>query len=294
MNAQAFLELIDKAENLELADLKKAFKLQEEFPYFLAPKVIAAKYEWDKASAKSNTLLHWASVVSPDRKRLKSLLTGESPMIPESQPVETADNIAFTEKEVEEPVPLITKDPPEKENKETVEPTPLPAEETKPTEPIPAENISRPKRDEILRRLEENLKKIKKGNHENQDSSENLKKKDETENVNKEDNPSHNDASTSKKKTSPEQKKKNQEDLINNFSEKPIRLPKEKIDESVDLPDLSTKSTLLNDNMVSESFAKLLVKQNKIDEAIEIYQKLILKFPKKRAYFADQVKNLKE
>ena len=292
MNAQAFLELIDKAENLELADLKKAFKLQEEFPYFLAPKVIAAKYEWDKASSKSNTLLHWASVVSPDRKRLKSLLTGESPMIPESQPVETADNIAFTEKEVEEPI--VTEDPPEKENKEPVERAPLPVEETKPTEPIPAENISRPKRDEILRRLEENLKKIKKGNHENQDSSENLKKKEDTETVNKEDNPSHNDTNTSKNKTSPEQKKKDQENLINNFSEKPIRLPKEKIDESVDLPDLSTKSTLLSDNMVSESFAKLLVKQNKIPEAIEIYQKLILKFPKKRAYFADQVKNLKE
>jgi hypothetical protein len=290
VNAQAFLELIDKGENLELADLKKAFKLQEKFPYFLAPKVIAAKYEWDNASAKSNTLLHWASVVSPDRKRLKSLLTGESPMIPESRSVETADNIAFTENGGEEAVE--NENPSKEASKETAADAPLSAEEQGVAAQPAADNISRPKRDEILRRLEENLKKIKKGNPKNQEASENLKIKDETEKAGKKDKPTNKDAGKSKKKTNPQQKKKKQEDLINNFSEKPIRLPKDKINESVDLPDLSTKSTVLNDHMLSESFAKLLVKQNKIAEAIEIYQKLILKFPKKRTYFADQIEKI--
>ena len=40
MNAQGFLDLISKADNLENADLKKALKLQEKYPYFLAPKVL--------------------------------------------------------------------------------------------------------------------------------------------------------------------------------------------------------------------------------------------------------------
>ena len=98
MNAQAFLELINKADNLDNADLKKALKLQEEYPYFLVPKVLAAKYEWDKASGESKTLLHWAAVVSPERRRLKHLLTGTAPIVPVS-----------TEEEKNTPAPSLEK-----------------------------------------------------------------------------------------------------------------------------------------------------------------------------------------
>ncbi|WP_460538703.1 hypothetical protein [Echinicola sediminis] len=38
----------------------------------------------------------------------------------------------------------------------------------------------------------------------------------------------------------------------------------------------------------------MLTKQGKKDKAIEIYEKLILKFPKKKAYFADLIKELKD
>ncbi|WP_375583523.1 hypothetical protein [Cyclobacterium xiamenense] len=90
-----------------------------------------------------------------------------------------------------------------------------------------------------------------------------------------------------------DERKKEQMDLIDSFEEKPIRLPREQMEVQPDLPDLSEKSTHLNDSMFSESFAKLLVKQNKKQEAIEIYRKLILKFPKKKTYFADQIEKLK-
>jgi S-adenosylmethionine:diacylglycerol 3-amino-3-carboxypropyl transferase len=60
------------------------------------------------------------------------------------------------------------------------------------------------------------------------------------------------------------------------------------------MADLSKNSTLFNDNIISESFAKLLVQQNKKEKAIEIYQKLMLKFPNKSAYFADLIKQLEE
>ncbi|WMJ74255.1 hypothetical protein RCC89_13915 [Cytophagaceae bacterium ABcell3] len=44
---------------------------------------------------------------------------------------------------------------------------------------------------------------------------------------------------------------------------------------------------------VSETFAKLMIKQGKTDKAINIYEELILKFPEKKAYFASQIENLK-
>ena len=44
---------------------------------------------------------------------------------------------------------------------------------------------------------------------------------------------------------------------------------------------------------VSETYAKILVQQNQIDKAIEVYERLILIFPKKSALFVDEIENLK-
>mgnify|MGYP003631646212 FL=1 len=280
MNAQGFLDLISKADNLENADLKKALKLQEKYPYFLAPKVLAAKYEWDKASGASKTLLHWAAVVSPDRKRLKSLLTGTSPIV-QHHPIETPP-VALDENS---------------ESKEIIAPSapPLPEKTNTQKEEVVTDNTSRPKRDEILRRLEENLKKIKKtAPSSNTNNQEQVKKKEEVLEKEVEKKEPTTESNKKPKKPATKKNKKAQQKLIDEFKEKPIRLTKDKLDESVALPDLSDQSTHLNHSMLSESYAKLLVKQNKKNEAVEIYQKLILNFPKKRAYFADQIEKLRE
>ena len=38
--------------------------------------------------------------------------------------------------------------------------------------------------------------------------------------------------------------------------------------------------------------AKIYADQNKKKESIDIYKKLMIKFPKKKAYFAKKIKNL--
>ena len=58
--------------------------------------------------------------------------------------------------------------------------------------------------------------------------------------------------------------------------------------------DLSIKSQTFGDNIISENLARILTKQGKIDKAIEIYRKLIWKFPQKKGYFADLIEKLKE
>lgn len=89
-------------------------------------------------------------------------------------------------------------------------------------------------------------------------------------------------------------KKKEQIDLIKAFSKKEIKLATIKeIEANQNNENLAESSTQINDNLISESFANLLVKQGKNAKAIEIYKKLSLKFPDKRAYFADLIKNLK-
>jgi pentatricopeptide repeat protein len=44
--------------------------------------------------------------------------------------------------------------------------------------------------------------------------------------------------------------------------------------------------------VVSESLAKIMVKQGKIEKAVEIYRELICKYPDKKAYFAGKIDEL--
>ena len=57
--------------------------------------------------------------------------------------------------------------------------------------------------------------------------------------------------------------------------------------------DLAKKRNMIfKDTVVSEGMAKIMVRQGKIERAIEIYEQLMLKKPEKKAYFAEKIKDL--
>jgi hypothetical protein len=58
--------------------------------------------------------------------------------------------------------------------------------------------------------------------------------------------------------------------------------------------DLSVRSTQGVPELASESLAKIMVRQGKIEKAIEIYERLIVRQPEKKAYFAEQIQQLKK
>lgn len=92
-----------------------------------------------------------------------------------------------------------------------------------------------------------------------------------------------------------DEKKKEQIDLIKAFSKKSIKMATIKeIEANQNTENLAASSTKINDNLISESYAKILANQGKKQLAIEIYEKLVLKFPDKRAYFADLIEKLKD
>ncbi|MEB2785049.1 hypothetical protein [Algoriphagus persicinus] len=92
-----------------------------------------------------------------------------------------------------------------------------------------------------------------------------------------------------------DEKKKEQIDLIKAFSKKDIKLATIKeIEANQNTENLAAASTRINDNLISESYANILAKQGKKQLAKEIYEKLVLKFPDKRAYFADLIEKLKD
>lgn len=64
-------------------------------------------------------------------------------------------------------------------------------------------------------------------------------------------------------------------------------------DDTSEKSDLSVASTELHDDMVTENLAEIMCKQGKDSKAIDLYEKLILKFPEKKAYFAEKIDQLK-
>lgn len=63
-------------------------------------------------------------------------------------------------------------------------------------------------------------------------------------------------------------------------------------DENQPVYDLSAQNTVLDDEDITENLAQIMVKQGKIERAIEIYCKLILKNPEKTPYFASRINAL--
>jgi len=56
--------------------------------------------------------------------------------------------------------------------------------------------------------------------------------------------------------------------------------------------DLSVDSTTFGEDLVSENLAQILIEQGRNEKAIDIYKKLIWKFPQKKSYFAAQIEAL--
>ncbi|MBF8962509.1 hypothetical protein I0P70_04550 [Pontibacter sp. FD36] len=56
--------------------------------------------------------------------------------------------------------------------------------------------------------------------------------------------------------------------------------------------DLSLKSSKIKKGMASESLANIFIQQGKPKKAVKIYEQLILKYPEKKSYFAEQIEKL--
>lgn len=83
-------------------------------------------------------------------------------------------------------------------------------------------------------------------------------------------------------------------DLIDSFIKKEPRIPpvRSKVGEPHQQEDLTKRNKPGGGGFVTESFAKILEKQGKIDKARDIYEKLMAKNPEKKAYFAAKISEL--
>ncbi len=85
-------------------------------------------------------------------------------------------------------------------------------------------------------------------------------------------------------------------DLINSFLQRAPAAARRRsfpTPDEEDQADLSVRSTRAEPDLASESLAKILARQGKVDRAIIIYERLMVKQPEKMAYFAAQIDSLR-
>jgi hypothetical protein len=248
VNATQFLELIQKADHLEKADFLQLKKVQENFPYFQIPHVLAARYEFLKNKGVKSQYLAQAAITSPDRIWLKKLIEKQVPE--DLKPSGVNDDLL----------------PEESEN-----------------------GLDAAKRTASLMNLGLQLKgQVPAGDQPDVEKTKSKRRKPPQDDL----------IETIKRKEKREiidSKKQEQIDMIKAFSKKEFKLATIKeIEANKNTENLAEASTKLHANLLSESFAKILAQQGKKGMATEIYEKLALKFPEKRAYFADLIEKLKE
>lgn len=79
--------------------------------------------------------------------------------------------------------------------------------------------------------------------------------------------------------------------LLDNFLEQGKISIQEHPDEELQKPQIDNNGTA-NNEIFTETLARIYIKQGKYDKALEIIQRLSLKYPKKNRYFADQIRFL--
>ncbi|EMR02431.1 tetratricopeptide repeat protein [Cesiribacter andamanensis] len=89
-----------------------------------------------------------------------------------------------------------------------------------------------------------------------------------------------------------------QRSLIDSFLQNGSMLPRRQLQDqpASESPqaDLSQPATFTPPDLATETLAAIMERQGKTEKAIDIYQKLLLKYPQKSAYFADCIERLKK
>jgi len=298
-------------------DLLTLEKWLNHYPYFQSAHILIAKLATDNNSPNKEIKLNYAAIYSPNRGVLKRIVLNpisDIPQLNEEQPTEnisTDQSEASTELSQEYPQfqEAISDDWKQKNEsynqklkdeylirKESFE---LKEEDEKEDE-IPVPKVNQKLVDEVLANLER-ARQLKKEYLE-QEEIDNPKKVDDPEKHQEDEKDEPGNRIHETKATEFDENKDEtdnitvppQKDLIDRFIENERTMGK--IQPRLDVEpqvDLAEKSTSLSDDTVSENLASILRKQGKKEKAIDIYKKLIWKFPQKRAYFASLIEELK-
>ena len=313
MNKQDFIKILQQPLNISIEDLKKLEYMAEAFPFCQAAHVLIAKGNVDYGNMLADQKIKKAAVYTLDRKNLKKIISfqGLKLVKPETNKTESKD-LLFPKKEEKiastntleassEKVKIKGEKSDIKEYTNTSEGK---KETTREAEKTLRNNLLI---DSFLKNLKTNLpEETEKKKAPQAEKTDFIEKKPiekdttisgfEKEVVISETELLLNylDFLKSNRTTFKRNPEKINQIIDRFIKEEPAISPLKFKAEQEEEKDLVTPAISNKGIPVSETFANLLVKQGKILKAIEIFQKLILKNPEKKTYFASQIEELKK
>ena len=310
LEKKQFYTLLNNYTSLTREEAEVLLSLEKEFPYSQVIHSLAARATQDNQLPEKEDQLHLGAIYTSDRAVFKSIMTA-TPQGRKSEPferhqAEIQELIEVIHPEVKKIHTAVQEIPGNVIASETTDSNkPLQIDSYPEVNSVDYTSVDDSFYDEIaydLHRLKE-LKHIFEETAEqfengtlsaSLDSETNHKKKsknlDPTDELLTE-------IKSSKKKVKPDgPKQKEQIEIIEQFikTQPSIKGKVATEEKSVPKDDLSEKSLIYNENIISETLVEILVKQGKKEKAIEVLKKLIWKFPQKKAYFAAQIEDLKK
>jgi len=287
VNREKFLNIIQNQVLTDNDDILSLQKEAKQHPYSQIIHTLLAKHHNEAKSANANAAIQLAAIYATDRVVLKGIInsTPVEKVIHKAKedhkPVETVSktftsissgvtDIDQLRNDIYEHLELL------QESKKTYI-----TENSQLTKPSSSKKQTAPKVKIITKEKPVAKKKDK---------------KDKAVKKNKSEKKTSVKPSSKTKKESVPLSQKEQVDLIEKFIKSPPKIArsKDKPSTNTDQQDLSEISANLEEDFASENLAQILTKQGNKEKAIEIYKKLIWKFPQKKAYFATQIEGLKK
>ncbi len=316
MNKSNFISAIAQPEQISVSQVDQLKALVKQFPYCSTAQILLAKglhnledISFEKqlrvsaAYALDRTVLHHLILERPAPKADNNLLDEESSEVitPEAIEQPTEENAksveepsaASTAVEIEQDKAIAVKE----ETEETIDEPEQPADEAadpflereilsaaihntyflEADEATEAEENATNENEEIIAEQPSTLDLDESSEH---SFSEWLKLMDDS------------SASTQPKEEKSQEPKKANKELINNFiTTEPQIKPKKEFYSASNMARLSVKE---NDDLVTETLANIYAQQGNVEKAIAAYEKLALKYPEKRIYFANLIHKLGE
>jgi tetratricopeptide (TPR) repeat protein len=297
LNRDSFNELIENIEDIKSSDIASLESLRKQYPYFQNLHLLLAKAYKHSNSELLKPSLNKAAIYAVDRPYLKKILDENYKFIEviHSKPVVTPpEEATIIPRPKAPPVQALNPDPVKKEEQpQTLDKTKQVAEEKKEVQkpiskideveqPTKEKIVSTtPNKQDIYNELDESLKKY------------NDRKKIMQELLAVEQTDASKEPSVKKKTII----KESQIQLIEKFIKNEPQMGKKSLldnESETGQEDLAKKNLHPSDKFLTETIAQLLVKQKKYSKAIKIYEKLMVKFPKKTTYFAAQIEKINQ
>ncbi|BDD04737.1 hypothetical protein [Aureibacter tunicatorum] len=284
MDNNRLVDLIDNPFLATLDDFSDIIARIEMYPFCPYYKVLAAKIAYDHNFKEKSRLLEKAALYTPSRQKLKEIIE----TMPEDLGVDLDSNIeditstaSISDDNSDLYMEVLNNLKSAQQQKDEFT--------FKLDSFLPKKNKPNQKRKKI--KLSELIEKTKQSEKKSKEEDNKEETFDILSSIHKIDNDDILYENSSE--NSPEVN--DQLDIINSFLDNDVSISRPSLDNlDTSENDLSEDSSQFQDDFISENLAKIYESQGKYAESIDIYEKLSLKFPEKKALFAKHIEELKK